>query len=94
MSISAAKKKNSLDLTQRLERKLVAYDASQNIFKRWLLEIASWLVSALCMGAVVGIYIRINGQDMVRSEQLLTLASLLGKVASAALIVPTSEALG
>ncbi|KAF1829524.1 hypothetical protein BDW02DRAFT_509709 [Decorospora gaudefroyi] len=31
---------------------------------------------------------------MVASEQLLTLASLLGKVASAALIVPTSEALG
>jgi hypothetical protein len=83
-----------LDFTQRLERKLAEYDASQNVFKRWLFEIASWLLSAICMGAVVGIYACINRQEMVQSEQLLTLASMLGKVASAALIVPTSEALG
>jgi hypothetical protein len=88
------KKQSSLDFTQRLERKLAEYDASQNVFKRWLFEIASWLLSAICMGAVVGIYACINGQEMVQSEQLLTLASMLGKVASAALIVPTSEALG
>ncbi|KNG44805.1 hypothetical protein DDE82_001492 [Stemphylium lycopersici] len=86
--------KTSLDLTQRLERKLAEYNASQNVFKRWLFEIASWLVSALCMGAIVGIYIRISGQKMVESEQLLTLSNILGKIASAALIVPTSEALG
>ncbi|RAR16508.1 hypothetical protein DDE83_000073 [Stemphylium lycopersici] len=86
--------KTSLDLTQRLERKLAEYNASQNVFKRWLFEIASWLVSALCMGAIVGIYIRISGQKMVESEQLLTLSNVLGKIASAALIVPTSEALG
>jgi hypothetical protein len=89
-----AKEKTSLHLTQRLEKKLAEYDASENVFKRWLFEIASWLISALCMGAIIGIYVRINGTIMVRSETLLTLVNLLGKVASAALIVPTSESLG
>jgi hypothetical protein len=46
------------------------------------------------MGAIVGIYTSISGKKMAQSERLLTMASLLGKVASASLIVPTSEALG
>jgi hypothetical protein len=83
-----------LDLIQRLEKKLAEYNASQNVFKRWLFEIVSWLVSAACMGAIVGIYISISGEKMAQSERLLTVASLLGKAASASLIVPTSEALG
>jgi hypothetical protein len=83
-----------LDIIQRLEKKLAEYNASQNVFKRWLFEIVSWLVSAVCMGAIVGIYISISGREMAQSERLLTIASLLGKVASASLIVPTSEALG
>ncbi|CAN9090268.1 unnamed protein product [Alternaria alternata] len=86
--------KPSLDFTQRIERKLAVYNASDNVFKRWLFETASWLVSALCMGAVVGIYISINGEEMTKSERLLTISNILGKMASAALIVPTSEALG
>ena len=93
-SASDDKDKRSLDLIQRLEKKLAEYNASQNVFKRWLFEIVSWLVSAACMGAIVGIYISISGKKMAQSERLLTVASLLGKVASASLIVPTSEALG
>jgi hypothetical protein len=46
------------------------------------------------MGAIIGIYISISGEEMTKSERLLTISSILGKVASAALIVPTSEALG
>jgi hypothetical protein len=88
------KEKSSLDLTQRLERKFAELNASQNIFLRWLFEIASWLVSALCMGGIIGIYIRIQQTPMARNETLLTLANMLGKIASAALIIPTSEALG
>jgi hypothetical protein len=91
---STAKERSSLDFTQRLERRLAEYDASENIFKRWWFEIASWTISALCMGAIVGIYIRLNGMTMARSGTLLTLANILGKVASAALIIPISEALG
>ncbi|CAN9105862.1 unnamed protein product [Alternaria alternata] len=88
------KDKRSLDLIQRLERRLAEYNAFQNVFKRWLFELANWLVSAACIGAVVGIYISISGKKVAQSERLLTIASLLGKVASASLIVPTSEALG
>ncbi|KAE8840212.1 hypothetical protein HRS9122_06817 [Pyrenophora teres f. teres] len=91
---STPKEKKSLDLVQKLERKLADYNASQNVFKRWLFEITSWLVSALCMGAVIVICVRISGKEMVHSEKLLILVSLLGKIASAALIIPTSEALG
>ncbi|CAN9159290.1 unnamed protein product [Alternaria alternata] len=93
-SASDDKDKRSLDIIQRLEKKLAEYNASQNVLKRWLFEIVSWLVSAVCMGAIVGIYISISGREMAQSERLLTIASLLGKVASASLIVPTSEALG
>jgi hypothetical protein len=91
---SDGKDKRSLDLIQRLEKRLAEYNASQNVFKRWLFELVNWLVSAACIGALVGIYISISAKKMAESERLLTITSLLGKVASASLIVPTSEALG
>lgn len=91
---TASSEKQSLDFTQRIERKLAAYNASDNIFKRWLLELSSWTVSALCMGAIVAIYLRVNGKIMGDHVFALNCANALGKVASAALIVPTSEALG
>lgn len=87
-------KTRSLDLTQRIEMKLTEYNASNDVFKRWLLELASWTISALCMCAVVGIYLRINGRLMGDHKLALNCANVLGKIASAALIVPTSEALG
>lgn len=87
-------KKQSLDFTQRIERKLAEYNTSQNVFKKWLFEISSWLVSACCMGAIIGIYIWVNGAPMSQVNTYLNYTNVLGKVASAALIVPTSEALG
>jgi hypothetical protein len=83
-----------LDWTQKIEKKLAEYGTSQNICKRWIFEILSWLVSALCMGSIVGIYVFLRHQRMSQAGELLTYANLLSKVASAALIVPTSEALG
>lgn len=90
----ASGEKEHLDFTQRIERKLAAYNASDNILKRWLLELSSWILSALCMGATVAIYLRVNGKLMSDHALALNCANALGKVASAALIVPTSEALG
>lgn len=86
--------KISLDFTQRIERKLAEYNASGNIFKRWLFELTCWLVSALCMGSIIAAYLKIDGQLMVQFQPLLILINVLGKTASAALIVPTSEAIG
>jgi hypothetical protein len=88
------KKKPSLDLTQRFEQQLAKYNASQNVFKRWLFEIINWLVSASCMGAIICIYVWLDDKPMSQAGVHLTYANLLGKVASALLIVPTSEALG
>lgn len=88
--------KTSLDFTQRVERKLAAYNASDNVLKRWSLEILSWCLSALCMAGIVAIYAHLKDEAISspRVSMLLTGANVLGKVASAALIVPTSEALG
>lgn len=86
--------RESLDFTQRIERKLAKYNASDNLVKRWLLEIVCWMISAACMGAIIGIYLQVNGRPLARQQKLLTLANALGKTSSAALIVPTSEALG
>jgi hypothetical protein len=91
---TSPKEKNSLDFTQRVERKLAEYNASQNFFKRWLFEILSCFISLLCMGAVVVIYIHLADRSIHNAGYLLTYANILGKIASAALIVPTSEALG
>jgi hypothetical protein len=95
-SNTAEKKPSPLDFTQRLERKLAEYNTSQNVFKRWLFEIMSWSISAICMAAVVAIYVHLKDEpiSLSRSSMLLTTANVLGKIASAALIVPTSEALG
>jgi hypothetical protein len=86
--------KPSLDFTQRIERKLAEYNASNNIFKRWLFEMISWIISASCMVAIILIYAHIEGGLVSVEGTFLTLANVLGKVASAALIVPTTEALG
>lgn len=83
-----------MDLTQRLERKLAEYNASGNIFKRWLFEMLSWLIAASCMGSIVGIYLWAKDTPKSEAGNFLTYTNVLGKVASAALIVPTSEALG
>ena len=93
-SSSSSKEKSSLDFTQRIERKLAAYNASDNVFKRWLFEMMSWLVSASCMIAIIFIYIHVKDQPMSSDSFLLTWTNVLGKISSAALIVPTSEALG
>jgi hypothetical protein len=83
-----------LDFTQRIERKLAEYNASNNAFKRWIFEIISWLTSAICMGAIIGLYIWARNKPTMQVGNVLTYTNILGKVASAALIVPTSEALG
>jgi hypothetical protein len=91
---SSENEKPSLDFTQQIERKLAEYNASENVFKRWIFEMLSWLISACSMIAIVLIYVRIKDQPMSSSAAFLTWTNVLGKVASAALIVPTTEALG
>jgi hypothetical protein len=89
------------NFAQRIEEKLWRYSASGNILKRWLLELVSWLFSAVCMGAVVGVLIYLKDDSLSKwalaEKTGLTLnayISILSKMAGAALILPVSEALG
>ncbi|KAL5115859.1 hypothetical protein ACEQ8H_006261 [Pleosporales sp. CAS-2024a] len=89
------------NFAQRIEEKLWKYSADGNILKRWLLEVVSWIFSALCMGAVIGVLIHLKDDSLskwVLAEKTgLTLnayISILSKMAGAALILPVSEALG
>ncbi|CAN9248959.1 unnamed protein product [Alternaria alternata] len=89
------------NIAQRIEETLWRYSASGNILKRWLLEVLSWLFSAICMAAVIGVLARLKDEPLskwVLAEKTgLTLnayISILSKMAGAALILPVSEALG
>ena len=89
------------NFAQRIEEKLWRYSASGNTLKRWLLELISWLFSALCMGAVIGVLIYLKDDSLSKwtlAEKtgltLNTYISILSKMAGAALILPVSEALG
>jgi hypothetical protein len=89
------------NIAQRIEETLWRYSASGNILKRWLLEVLSWLFSAVCMAAIVGVLIRLKDEPLTKwalaEKTGLTLnayISILSKMAGAALILPVSEALG
>jgi len=89
------------NIAQRIEETLWRYSASGNVLKRWLLELISWLFSAICMAAVIGVLIGLQDKplsDWSLAEKtgltLNTYISILSKMAGAALILPVSEALG
>jgi len=89
------------NIAQRIEETLWRYSASGNTLKRWLLEVISWLFSAVCMAAVIGVLIRLQDEPLTKwvlAEKtgltLNTYISILSKMAGAALILPVSEALG
>jgi hypothetical protein len=92
---------SSPNLAERIEKRLYQYSISGNIIKRWLLEIVSWVFSAMCMAAVI-IVLFILKDDPLTDWTLfdkvgLTLnayISILSKLAGAALLLPVSEALG
>jgi hypothetical protein len=91
----------SFNLAQRIEEKLWRYSASGSTLKRWLLEILSWLFSAVCMAAVIGVLVYLKDEPLskwtLEEKTHLTLntyISILSKMAGAALILPVSEALG
>jgi len=87
----------SPNIAQRIEQKLWKYSASGNVAKRWLLEIISWTISALSMSAIVGVLCYLHDKPTPSWPFGLTLnayISVLSKVASAALLLPVSEALG
>lgn len=85
------------NFAQRIEQKLWNYTASHNVVKRWLIEIISWCLSAACMAGICIMLLVYKNKNIPRWPLGLTLnayISVLAKVASAALLLPVSEALG
>jgi hypothetical protein len=85
------------NFAHRIEQKLFNYSASGNVVKRWLLEIISWSISAICMAGIVAMLIVYKDARIPKLPLGLTLnayISVLAKVASGALLLPVSEALG
>ncbi|KAF2878015.1 hypothetical protein BDV95DRAFT_479049 [Massariosphaeria phaeospora] len=89
-------KESSPNIAQRIEKKLWRYSASGNVIERWLLEIISWITSAICMGAIIGMLLFFKDKRPPRwlGFTLNAYIAILSKIASAALLVPISEALG
>ncbi|KAF1964139.1 hypothetical protein BU23DRAFT_493657, partial [Bimuria novae-zelandiae CBS 107.79] len=86
------------NLAEGIEQKLWKYSASSNVVKRWLLEIISWLVSALCMSAITILLFYLQNKPLPNHWPMnITLnayIAILSRVASASLMLPISEAIG
>jgi len=84
---------NPPNLVQRIEDRLWRCNSSRNVAERWSLEIISWFISAICMATVVIMLFFMNHKRLPTWPYTLAL-TVLFKIASAALLLPTSEALG
>ncbi|KAF2011396.1 hypothetical protein BU24DRAFT_280276 [Aaosphaeria arxii CBS 175.79] len=88
------------NFVQRIEDTLWRYSLSRNVFKRWLLETISWAISALCMAGIVIVLFRLQNRNSDEwplgnyGITLNTYVAILSRIASAALLLPVSEALG
>ncbi|KAL6712187.1 hypothetical protein ACN47E_000064 [Coniothyrium glycines] len=88
------------NIAQRIEERLWRWNASGNVMERWMLEIVSWLISAICMGAIIAVLIVLRDQPASKwpfdniGLTLNTFVSILSRIAGAALLLPVAEALG
>jgi hypothetical protein len=68
--------------------------------ERWMLEIVSWLISAICMGAIIAVLVVLRDQSLTKwpfngiGFTLNAFVSVLSRIAGAALLLPVAEALG
>jgi hypothetical protein len=94
------KSESAPNIAQRIEQTLWNYNSSGNIVERWILEIVSWLISAICMGAIIAVLIVLRDQPADKwpftriGFTLNAFVSVLSRIAGAALLLPVAEALG
>lgn len=92
--------KNTLNIAQRIEDRLWHYSIHGNVFKKWLLEILSWSISAICMIVIVAVLLYLKDRPLRQwplessGVSLNTFVATLSRISSAALLLPVSEALG
>ncbi|KAF2456143.1 hypothetical protein BDY21DRAFT_269656, partial [Lineolata rhizophorae] len=88
---------SSPNIAQRFESKFWRLNSSDHWLQRWFLEIASWIFSAACMGAILICLFVFDGKPLRQWFLGLSLnayISVLSRVATSALLHPTSQALG
>lgn len=92
--IEECRRKRPIDanLAQKIEEKVWQF-SSVGGWRRWVLEVISWIVSAVCF-AVVMLILLFYQNKQSPSWPLPQTLNLISRVASAALILPVSEALG
>jgi hypothetical protein len=89
-------KRTSLNIPQRIERILARLNASGNVYRRWLVELASLAISTLCMTGIIIMLIHLQNKPLPSwsFSDPQTVVTVLAKISAAALIIPTSEAIG
>ncbi|EUC49127.1 hypothetical protein COCMIDRAFT_85364 [Bipolaris oryzae ATCC 44560] len=98
--IESEKSEPATNIAQRIEEKLWRWNSSGNVVERWMLEIISWLISAICMGAIIAVLIVLRDQPANKwpfdniGFTLNAFVSILSRIAGAALLLPVAEALG
>jgi hypothetical protein len=63
----------------------------------WLLEIVSWICSAICMAAIIGVMFYYDGKELPEWSLGITLngfITVFSNIAKSAMLLPTAEALG
>ena len=95
-----AKIESDSNIAQRIEEKLWTWNSSGNVIERWLLEMVSWLISAICMGAIIAVLVVLRDKPITKwpfdriGLSLNTFVSVCSRIAGAALLLPVAEALG
>ncbi|RAR16510.1 hypothetical protein DDE83_000075 [Stemphylium lycopersici] len=88
------------NIAQRIEEKLWNYNSSGNVIERWILEIVSWLISAICMISIIAVLVVLKDKPSYKwpfdnlGLTLNAFVSILSRIAGAALLLPVAEALG
>lgn len=91
-SAPAEKRKGSWGVIEQIESQYWRLSSSNGLY-RWSLEIFSWIISALCMIAIIIILIFVDGKQQP-SWHVDSFISIISRVATSALLIPTAEAIG
>jgi hypothetical protein len=89
----STRKDDPRNFVRWIEDRLWRCNSSGTVAERWSLEIISWFISAVCMAIVVIMLLFMKDKRIPAWPTTLTL-TVFFKIGSAALLLPTSEALG
>lgn len=87
------KRKGSWNVIETVEQKYWRLSTSKNAILRWSLEIFSWTISAMCMGTIILVLVLTEGKAQP-SWDIEACVSMVSRVATSALLLPTAEAIG